>query len=180
MYNHHARANAEWYQALNETPGRVGPPIERPGDSVREYFLEWLDRDGHPFWPFWENVRSWWAIRSLPNVMLLHYADLKQDLDRQIRRIADFLDIDLPAERLPEISRRCTFDYMKQNAAACVPLGGVFWDGGATTFLHKGTNGRWRDELTAEDVARYEATAREQLGEDCARWLAFGGPPADA
>ncbi len=28
MYNHHANANAAWYDALNNTPGRVGPPIE--------------------------------------------------------------------------------------------------------------------------------------------------------
>ena len=30
MYNHHANANAFWYEALNDTPGRVGPPIEPP------------------------------------------------------------------------------------------------------------------------------------------------------
>jgi ribonuclease BN (tRNA processing enzyme) len=28
MYNHHANANQSWYEALNDTPGRVGPPIE--------------------------------------------------------------------------------------------------------------------------------------------------------
>ena len=30
MYNHHANANQFWYDALNDTPGRVGPPIEPP------------------------------------------------------------------------------------------------------------------------------------------------------
>src|SRR5215813_4564683 len=30
MYNHHANANQTWYDALNGTPGLVGPPIERP------------------------------------------------------------------------------------------------------------------------------------------------------
>ena len=28
MYNHHANANQLWYELLNDTPGRVGPPIE--------------------------------------------------------------------------------------------------------------------------------------------------------
>src|SRR3546814_8932983 len=73
MYNHHANANHLWYEALNDTPGRVGPPIEPPPDSVRQYFHDWLTRDGFPFWPFWENVRSWWAIRHLPTVLLLHF-----------------------------------------------------------------------------------------------------------
>lgn len=30
MYNHHVNANAAWYAALNDTPGRVGPPIAPP------------------------------------------------------------------------------------------------------------------------------------------------------
>lgn len=33
-------------------------------------------------------------------------------------------------------------------------------------------NSRWRDTLTADDVAEYEARARKELGDDCARWLA--------
>ena len=28
MYNHQANANDQWYKILNDTPGRVGPPIE--------------------------------------------------------------------------------------------------------------------------------------------------------
>jgi len=92
----------------------------------------------------------------------------------QIRRIADFLDIDVAEESWPAIVEHCGFDYMKRNAAKSAPLGGVFWDGGAETFIHKGTNGRWRDTLTPEDCARYEAMARAELGEDCARWLANG------
>ena len=27
---------------------------------------------------------------------------------------------------------------------------------GGTTFINKGTNGRWRDVLTPDDIARYE------------------------
>jgi len=27
MYHHHATANDAWYEALNDTPGRVGPPM---------------------------------------------------------------------------------------------------------------------------------------------------------
>ena len=172
MYNHHATANEFWYQALNDTPGRVGPPIEKPPSSIRQYFQDWMDRDGHPFWPFWENIAIWWAIRDLPNVLMLHFAELKADMPGQIRRIADFLEIPIKPERWPAIVSHCGFDYMKANAVQSVPLGGAFWDGGAQSFVHKGTNGRWRDILTAEDNARYEKLAREKLGAECAAWLA--------
>lgn len=174
MYNHHVTANDGWYQALNDTPGRVGPPIDRPNPSVHAYFREWLERDGHPFWPFWENVRSWWAIRDLPNVMLLHFADLKRDMPGQIRRTAGFLGTPVDPSRWDAIVEHCTFDYMKRHADETAPAGGAFWEGGGASFIHRGVNGRWRDVLTADDIARYEASALKELGPDGARWLASG------
>ena len=174
MYNHHANANGAWYSALNDTPGLVGAPIAPPPASTRQYFLDWLANDGHPFWPFWENVRSWWALRSLPNVLMLHFEDLKRDMPGEIRRIARFLEISIDESAWPSILEHCSFDYMKAHATKSVPLGGAFWDGGAQTFVHKGTNGRWRDTLTRDDSAHYEAQALEELGTECARWLAHG------
>lgn len=177
LYNHHARANAAWYEALNDTPGLVGPPIAKPKDSIRDYFHEWLERDGYPFWPFWENVASWWAIRNLSNVMLLHYSRLREDLGGEIGRIADYLGISVDAATWPTVVEHCSFAYMKAHAEETAPLGGIFWEGGAQSFIHKGTNARWRDVLTAEDNLRYERMGREQLGESCAKWLATGEPP---
>jgi aryl sulfotransferase len=177
MYNHHANANDKWYGALNDSPGRVGPPIEKPPASVRQYFLDWLDNDGHPFWPFWENVRSWWAVRELSNVRPVHFANLKRDLRGEIEGIASFLGIEAGAQQLDVIVEHCSFDYMKAHAVKSVPLGGAFWDGGATTFINRGTNGRWREALTPADIERYERTAQEQLGEECAHWLATGELP---
>jgi len=175
MYNHHANANEGFYKALNDTPGRVGPPIEPPPASVRQYFHDWLDRDGHPFWPFWENIRSWWEIRHLPNVLLVHFSELKADMPGQIRRIARFLEIDIDEARWPTILEHCSFDYMKQHAADVAPLGGGIWEGGARTFINKGTNGRWRDILSEEECRKYEAMAVRMLGPECARWLATAG-----
>ncbi|HEY1710918.1 MAG TPA: sulfotransferase domain-containing protein [Rhizomicrobium sp.] len=173
-YNHHTRANDMWYAALNDTPGRVGPPIERTDLDVVSYFRQWLEKDGFPFWPFWENVRSWWAIRDLPNVRFVHFNDLKRDLTGEMRSIADFLGVTIDEDRWPLLTEHCTFDYMKKHAAQSAPLGGMLWEGGAETFINKGTNGRWRDLLTAEDVAAYEARALKELGAECANWLAHG------
>jgi len=172
LYNHHANANQDWYDALNNAPGRVGPPIEPPPESVVEYFREWLENDGYPFWSFWDNLRSWWAVRELPNVMLLHFAELKRDMPGNIRKIADFLEIEVDEQTWPAILEHCSFDYMKTHASKSAPLGGAFWDGGAQTFINKGTNGRWHDLLTADDIENYETKAKDMLGEACCEWLA--------
>ena len=174
MYNHHANANQLWYEALNDTPGRVGPPVEPPRGDVHQYFREWLKYDGYPFWSFWENVRTWWEVRDLPNVLFVHFANLKQDMPGQMRRIAEFLDIPIDETQWGEILEYCSFDWMKRNATKSVPLGGAFWDAGAQVFINKGTNGRWVGILTPEDVAEYEERAVQELGPECARWLATG------
>lgn len=174
LYNHHANANHLWYEKLNDTPGLVGPPIAPPPADIRAYWHDWLERDGYPFWPFWENVRGWWAIRELPNVMLVHFASLKRDLPEEIRRIAAFLEITIDESKWDAITRHCSFEWMKKNASKTAPAGGAFWDAGAETFINKGVNGRWAQTLSADEIATYEARAVEQLGAACAHWLATG------
>lgn len=175
MYNHHVNGNALWYSLLNDTPGLVGPPIGQPVDSVHQYFLEWLDKDGFPWWPFWENVRSWWDVRNLPNVRLVHFNDLKADLAGQMRAIAEFLHITIDEKNWPAMLEHCSFDYMKNHGDNVAPLGGAVFEGGAKTFINKGTNGRWRDVLADDECKRYEEKARRELGDECARWLMNGG-----
>ncbi|MEQ9196901.1 MAG: sulfotransferase domain-containing protein [Parvibaculum sp.] len=174
MYNHHANANDAFYEAMNETPGLVGEKLERVTSEVRTYFNTWVERDGYPFWSFWENVSSWWAIRHLPNIHFMHFEAMKRDMEGEIRRLAAFLDIEIDEARWPAIVEHCSFDYMKKHADKSAPLGGALWEGGASTFINKGTNGRWRDVLSAEECASYEALARDKLGEECARWLMTG------
>jgi aryl sulfotransferase len=174
LYNHHVNATEEWYRITNDAPGRIWPRIERPNASVRDYFREWLERDGFPFAPFWNHVRTWWEHRNVPNIRLCHFANLKADLSKEIRSIAAFLDIEPAAAAWPAIEDHCTFEYMKRTASRSAPSGGIYWKGGARTFINKGTNGRWRDVLQPEDIALYESTAVAQLGPDCAHWLATG------
>jgi aryl sulfotransferase len=174
LHNHHRNANALWYEALNDTPGRVGPPIEPPPEDVVQYWADWFEGDGYPFWSFWENVRSWWEIRDLPNLMLLHFSDLRRDMPGQMRRIAEFLGIPIDESRWDRIVEYCTFDWMKANAVKSVPLGGAFWDAGAQVFIHRGVNGRWSEHLSEEQCRAYEERCVEELSEECAHWLREG------
>lgn len=176
FHNHHYNATDDYFRMYNADMPDGYPPLARGSADPYEFYKTWLERDGYPFWPFWHHIRSWWAIRNLPNVMLVHFNDLKSDLEGSIRRIASFLGIAVDERALARIVSHCTFDYMKANAAKVAPRAGVSWAGGAETFINKGTNGRWRDRLTAADIAAYEQRAIAELGPDCARWLAEGDP----
>ena len=175
MYNHHLHLNDVLYDGLKSLPQPWDPVIEPPHTAdLREYYLDWFYKDGFPFWPFWENVRTWWTARNLPNMYFLHYQNLKDDMEGQMRKIADFLEIPIDESKWEKIVYHCTFDYMKENATLSTPLGGAIFDGGAAVFVNRGENGRWQDVLTDEDKKQYEARAIYELGEECAHWLATG------
>ena len=129
-----------------------------------------MDGDGYPFWSYWDNIRTWWEIRHLPNVMLLHYADLKADLRGNIKKIAEFIGEELDEETFDKVYEHSTFDWMKANGDKAAPLAGVFWDSFAV-FFNKGFNGYWREELPESESDRYVQIAKEKLGEECAAWL---------
>ncbi len=173
-YNHLSNFKPEVFDMFNKAPGRVGPELPVPGASVHQFYREWFARDGYPLWSFWENIRSWWAIRHLPNVLLIHFNDLKRDLPGMIREIAAFLEIEIDEKTFPTIVAHCGFDHMKRNAHLAAPLGGAIWEGGAATFINKGTNGRWQGTLSPAEVRAYETRAVSELGADCAAWLEMG------
>ncbi|MGI9265019.1 MAG: sulfotransferase domain-containing protein, partial [Gammaproteobacteria bacterium] len=177
FYNHHCALTDDLYDALNAEGGPGIEPLRPPDKDIFEYFHHWLETDGYPIWSFWENIATWWEIRRLPNLMLLHFSTLKDDLPGQIRQIAAFLEIPIDERKFDDILKHCSFDYMKENAEQTVPLGGAPFQGGAKRFIHKGTNGRWRETLGADDCDKYENIALEKLGPECAHWLATGELP---
>lgn len=178
-YNHQAGFTDEALAAFNETPSRVGPRITRPTCDVRDYYLHFLEYDDFPGFEFgglWEHVQGWWDIRRLPNVLLVHFNDLKANMEREIRRIARFLEIHVDRSAWPTIVEHCSFDYMRAAAKKVEGLD-KFFQGGGETFFHKGTNGRWKDVLSAEEIARCDLVAARYLTPDCARWLKTGKLP---
>jgi aryl sulfotransferase len=136
-----------------------------PLDDVHEFFDWWIDAP-----TFFPHLASFWAHRDEPNVLFTHYDDLKGDLEGQMRRVAEFLELEVDAARGPELAERCTFAAMKARADEIADFDAHFV-GGADTFLYKGTNGRWRDVLTPDEQARYEARQHEVLPPDAIAWL---------
>lgn len=177
LYHHHCACTDEFYEFVNGTPGLVGEPLPRPKDDIVEYYHEWLDKNGHPFWEYWSHTRGWWEARTLPNVLMVHFNNLKADMPAEMQRIAEFLGVDIDASRWPLMVEHCTFDYMKAHAAALSPMLEMVFRGGGSAFVNKGTNERWRDVLSAEEVAKCDRLARENLGPECAHWLVTGELP---
>jgi Sulfotransferase domain. len=118
-------------------------------------------------------LRGWWERRQLPNVLLVHFNDLKTDLDGEMRRIAAFIGAEVDPRHWSDQVGRCTFEAMKHRAAEIGEFERNFV-GGGESFLHKGTNGRWRDVLSDDELARYRDAVGKFLTDEMAAWLEHG------
>jgi aryl sulfotransferase len=157
-----------------------GPPQPTPEDP-RAFYLDWIgaaEREVTDAWgtdlPFFEFETTYWRERRQPNLLLVHYNDLKADLAGEMARIAEFLEIEVPLQVMPSLVEAAQFASMKRDAEAIVPLAEHAWKGGAKQFIFKGVNGRWRDVLTEDDIARYEALAERKWTPAQSAWIAGG------
>ena len=184
FWNHYRMFTDEMLPLINLIPGRVGGPLPPCPDDIHELWHNWItcgwfewETEGYPWWSNLHNVQSWWDYRHLDNILLVHFSDLLADLDGQIRRVAHFLEMKVPDDAWPVIVRNCSFEKMKAEAEWFAPRGGQPWKGGAQTFFHKGTNGRWKDILSAEELTLYDEAAKRVLTAECRRWLENGTAP---
>jgi aryl sulfotransferase len=178
----HIRAYTPFARELLNSGENAPPePFLEPPEDIREFWRLWITRatypwesDGFPYWSHHHHARTYWDFRHLPNLLFVHYNDLKADLPGEMRRIARFLDIEVPEQKWPVLAEAATFAAMKRDPEVLGPEMDVIFEGGANRFLYKGTNDRWRDVLTSDDVALYEAAAKRTLTPDLKRWLERG------
>jgi len=179
LLNHYAAYTDVAMARFNDDPSL--PPFPRFDGDVKELWRGWMTRgwfdweaDGYPWWGNLHHIATYWPHRHLDNVLLLHYADLKADLAGEVRRIAAFLDLAIDDAECERVVRESQIDRMRENAAKSDELLALVFEGGANRFFYKGTNGRWRDVLDAEDLALYEDAKRRLLPRECAAWLERG------
>ncbi len=184
MHNHMIGFRPEMLQRMAEVVAqdpRLKPRGANTPEDPREHYLRWIAdaeaavTEGFGIdLPFFEFENTYWRERRRENVLFVHYNDMKADLGGEMRRIAGFLGIDVPKDVMPALVRAATFESMKKDGDALVPIAQMAWDKGADRFLNKGTNDRWKDVLTKADVARYEALAASKWTKSVESWVRQG------
>ena len=179
LFNHYSAYNDTMYELANDAD-RPGPEFPRCPASPRELWPHWIaegwfewESDGWPFWSHHHHLSTWWEVRDLPNVLLVHFGDLKGNPEAEMRRIASFCDIAIQEEAWPGLVASVGLDAMRSEALLLGDHIALVFDGGAERFFFKGDSGRWRGELTEDDLALYDAAA-STLDPLLRRWLEGG------
>src|SRR5262245_50352146 len=135
--------------------GLAEPTLRRPYPRVDPdpaiHFHNWLttfaidgQRDGTPYLSYFAYEKTFWDARKEGNLLFVHYDDLQTDLTGEMRRIADFLDIDVTDAELGRMAGSATFESMRKNAEVLIPEMANNFDGGALRLVNRGQSRRWR------------------------------------
>jgi aryl sulfotransferase len=179
LFNHYAAYTDFMYELFNDAD-RPGPEFPRCPETPRDLWTRWVSEgwfewepDGWPYWSHHHHLSTWWEVRDLPNVLFVHFGDLKADLETEMRRIAAYCDIHVDEDGWPALVATVGFDAMRSEARGTDDPMAMAFEGGADRFFYKGSNGRWRGALTPDDLALYE-TAASTLDPLLRQWLEGG------
>ena len=116
-----------------------------------------LFRDDHMIYGDWYDwALDWWSMRDRPNVLFVYYEDMKADVEKEIRRVADFLGKDISDERLKELANKTDFDKLK--AANKSNFGER-----VGKQMRKGIVGDWKEHFSEEQLAYVDALSETKL-----------------
>lgn len=140
--------------------------------GTKEAFLEAILHDQVMFQPQIPHTLDFWSIRNEPNVLFLHFEEMKRNMAAVLVRASRFLDKSYTKEQLAQLENHLSFDVMKNNNAANHTIlleqmqalnGRDDVKTSSFRFMRKGKIGSHREELTVEYIARLDAYIERQL-----------------
>ncbi|MDP9843890.1 sulfotransferase domain-containing protein [Streptosporangium lutulentum] len=139
-------------------------PLPEQPESAQGRFWLWVDTSEGivGLRPMLHHLSTFWRMRDRPNVVLLHYQEMQDDLEGVMRRLAARLGIEVPEEKWPELVRAAGFGEMRNRADELAPEARVWID--RKQFFRRGASGQWRELLDADDLRHYRDRVRELAG----------------
>lgn len=179
LFNHYSSYTDFVLSLLNDAD-RPGPEFPVCPATPQELWPRWISEgwfewepDGWPYWSHHHHLSTWWESRDLDNVLFVHFGDLKADPETEIRRVAEYLDIEIDDGAMPGILSTVGIDAMREEARGADDPMQMAFEGGAARFFYKGDNGRWRGVLSDDDLALYDSAAAT-LDSQLRAWLEGG------
>lgn len=126
-------------------------------------WVDWFTNGRFLFGNWDDIVPSYWEAQKQPNVLLVTYQQMKENMDDVIRQVAHFMDVQLTDEQFADVHVKCTYQYMKAHDKqfATGILGITSSEDGA--MVRKGVKGGSSELLTTTQQKRIDKYFRKQL-----------------
>ncbi|UYV68931.1 hypothetical protein LAZ67_6001690 [Cordylochernes scorpioides] len=151
--------------------GIIKDPLDL--DSTFDLFLEGKLMYGDYF----KYTKTWYEHRDDPNILILTYEEMKEELEKSIMKIAKFLNMEEALKENPEIVEKVikncsveetkkvlktdTSNISKEKGEAPIPE--VLKEKSNITIVRKGIVGDWKTHLTREQEERLNQRAEKEL-----------------
>ncbi|XP_058066588.1 luciferin sulfotransferase-like [Anopheles bellator] len=144
----------------------------------KEAFLEAILEDQMIFLPQIAHTLDFWALRSEPNILFIHYEQMKRDLASVLELASAFIGKSYTKQQLALLEEHLSFDVMKNNNSAnnsalldIVHTISKPEEPSDFRFMRKGQIGSHREEMSPEYIARLNAYIERNLNGSDFRFL---------
>ncbi|XP_074852222.1 sulfotransferase 1B1-like [Carettochelys insculpta] len=144
-----------YFDQMNKTQPEPGP-----WELYLQKFMA-----GKLAWGSWyDHVCRYWEERTNHRILYVFYEDMKEDPAQEIRRVMEFLEVELPPEVVERIIQRTSFQVMKENPMANYSsLPSTILDQRISPFMRKGEVGDWKNLFTVAQNEAFDAHYRRRM-----------------
>ena len=114
------------------------------------------------------NAAGYWAQRNRPNVLVLSFKSMKRDLPGTVRRVAEFIGVNVTEPVMQEVCAQSSFEHMKRIDSKFSAWKMTPWSS-AGTMMRKGVQGGSSELLSPEQQRHMDAyfiAELKRLGSD--------------
>ncbi|XP_070771871.1 sulfotransferase 6B1 [Enoplosus armatus] len=130
-------------------------PVLPSGPSWDSFYSHFLSGDV-PWGSYFDHALAWEKKMDNPNIMVVTYEELKQDLSEGVRQIASFFGFSLTEAQVQQIAEGSTFSAMKESSAnSHGTMGNV--------IFRKGEVGDWKNHFTPEQSQEMDDAFNKHL-----------------
>ncbi|NWI22044.1 ST1D1 Sulfotransferase, partial [Crypturellus soui] len=135
-----------------------------PDPGTMQEFLQNFMAGKVVYGSWYSHVKDWWEKRKDKRLLYLFYEDMKQEPQREVRKIARFLGKKVPESMVEKIVHHTSFQEMKKNPAANYEtLPDWVMDHSLSPFLRKGIAGDWKNHFTVAQNECFNKHYKEQM-----------------
>ncbi|MBN3311311.1 cytosolic sulfotransferase 3 isoform X2 [Amia ocellicauda] len=137
----------------------------QPEPGNWESFLERFKQGQMVFGSWYPHVKGWWERKQTnPRILYLFYEDLKEDTDRELGRLCEFLGVSLSEESRQRVLRAVGFQSMRENnmtnSSSVDPR---VLDQKISPFLRKGMVADWKNQFSVSQSEEFDEDYQRKM-----------------